>query len=154
MSGTPITQDGYEKLSAELERLGAQRASLVDRIGQAVAHGGALTGNGDYPDALHEQERLERRIALLEGRLHGAEVVEPMADGEVDIGERVSVLDLTTGETSDYRIVGFGEADPANGHVSHESPIGAALLGCRVGDVVEVDVPTGIVRLEVVEVDG
>lgn len=154
MNGIPITASGYEKLQAELERLRSERESVVDRIGHALGHGGAAAENGDYLDARHEQELLERRIALLEQRLGSAEVVAPVPDGEVDVGERVSVLDLTTGEAADYRIVGSGEADPSVGEVSHESPVGAALLGRRVGDVVEIAVPAGTVRLEVVEVDG
>jgi transcription elongation factor GreA len=64
------------------------------------------------------------------------------------------VLDLESGETSDYRVVGTGESDPTAGEISHESPIGAALLGRRVGDVVEADAPGGRRRLEVVELDG
>jgi transcription elongation factor GreA len=70
------------------------------------------------------------------------------------VGERVTVLDLETGETSDYRIVGTGESDPSAAEVSHESPIGAALLGRRVGDVVEAATPAGLRRFEIVELDG
>lgn len=154
MDATPMTASGYEKLEAELDRLRSERDGAVDRLTQALALGGASPENGDYLDARHEQELLDRRIALLEGRLRASEVVEPVTDGEVDVGERVSVLDLNNGDVADYRIVGAGEGDPAAGEISYESPIGAALLGRRVGDVVEVAVPTGVVRLEVVEVDG
>jgi transcription elongation factor GreA len=154
LSDVFLTRDGLEKLTAELQQLHGERKELSDRVGHALAAGGAFPENGDYLDARHAQEILERRIALLERRLHGAQVVDAAVDGEVDIGERVSVLDLTTAETLDYRIVGSGEGDPLLGMVAHDSPVGSALLGTRVGDVVEVDAPGGSVRLEVVEIDG
>ncbi|HEU5362243.1 MAG TPA: GreA/GreB family elongation factor, partial [Gaiellaceae bacterium] len=97
---------------------------------------------------------LDRRIVLLEERLFGAEIADPPRDGEVDLGERVTVLDLESGATGDYRVVGTGESDPTIGEVSRDSPIGAALLGRRVGDVVEAEAPGGRRRLEIVELDG
>jgi transcription elongation factor GreA len=84
----------------------------------------------------------------------GAEVVEPCVDGEVDLGERVTVIDLESGDTGDYWVVGSGESNPEAGEISYESPIGAALLGRRVGDVVVAAVPGGPRRLEIVELDG
>jgi transcription elongation factor GreA len=80
--------------------------------------------------------------------------VDPEENGALEIGERVAVRDLATQEVSRYRIVGTGEADPWNGNLSHESPIGAALLGGCAGDVVEIDIPSGTLRLQVVDVDG
>ena len=93
-----------------------------------------------------------RRSPLLEERRRRAIVVEPEADGEVDIGERVSVRELRSGALIDFRVVGIGEADPDVGDVSHESPIGSALLGRRAGEIVEVPVPNGAIRLEVLRV--
>jgi transcription elongation factor GreA len=78
----------------------------------------------------------------------------PARDGEVEIGERVTVLDLSTGTAIDYRVVGPGRRDPAAEGVSPQSPLGSALLGRHVGDVVEVALHGGTVRLEVVEIDG
>jgi transcription elongation factor GreA len=75
-------------------------------------------------------------------------------DGEVEIGERVTVLDLMGGTAIDYRVVGPRQGDPAAGEVSPQSPLGSALLGRHVGDVVEVTLPGGTLRLEVVEIDG
>jgi transcription elongation factor GreA len=149
-----VTAAGLEKLREELGQLRAERERLGQRIRSALVHGGVAPENGDYLDAARERELLEHRIARLEHRMWAAEIVEPARDGEIEIGERVTVLDLTTGDTTDYRIVGSGEGDPEAGEISHESPVGSALLGRRVGDVVEVEVPSGTVRLEVVEVDG
>jgi len=75
-------------------------------------------------------------------------------DGEVEIGERVTVLDLMGGTAIDYRVVGPGQGESAAGEVSPQSPLGSALLGRHVGDIVEVALPSGVLRLEVVEIDG
>jgi transcription elongation factor GreA len=149
-----VTREGLDRLNAELGRLRAERHSLAERITRALEHGGAFPENGEYNAVRHEQELLDRRIAVLERRLHAAELVEPETDGEVDIGEVVRVRDLTSKEMIEYRIVGTGEGDPAAGDVSHESPVGAALLGRRVGQTVDVAVPDGVVRLQVVHVHG
>ena len=151
---TLLTAEGFETLIAERARLRGERERLVVRMRSALEFGGAFPENGEYLDARHELELLDGRLRLLEDRLAAAEVVDPLLDGEVDLGERVTVLDLESGETLDLRIVGAGESDPPVGEVSYESPIGAALLGRRVGDVVEVDAPGGRRRLEIVEVDG
>lgn len=154
MIDTVLTAKGFEKLNAEYVRLHAEREAVVERLRSALEFGGAFPENGEYLDARHELDLLDRRLALVEWRLAGAEVSDPLPDGEVDLGERVTVLDLESGETSDYRVVGTGESDPTAGEISHESPIGAALLGRRVGDVVEAEAPGGRRRLEVVELDG
>ena len=104
----------------------------------------------DAPDAL---ARLDRQIAMLEDRLGSATVVQPNpADGELEVGERARVRDLETGELVEYRLVGAGEADPAAGSISDVSPVGSALFGRRVGDVIEVEVPGGLLRLEILEI--
>jgi transcription elongation factor GreA len=151
---TVLTARGFEKLNAEHARLSGEREVVVDRLRSALEFGGAFPENGEYLDARHELELLDRRLMLLEERLVGAEIIPTRPDGEVDLGERVTVLDLETGETFDYRVVGWGETDPRVGEISRDAPIGAALLGRRVGDVVEADAPGGRRRLEVVELDG
>jgi transcription elongation factor GreA len=142
-----------EKLHGEYIRLRAAREDFVARMRSALEFGGAFPENGEYLHARHELDLLDRRLALVERRLVGAEIVEARRNGEVDLGERVTVLDLENGETGEYRIVGSGESDPQAGEISYQSPIGAALLGRRVGDVVVADVPGGQRRLEIVEVD-
>ncbi len=150
MSEILITRDGLEALSAQLEVLLAQREQLVRRLREALDQGGAAPENGDYLDARHEQEQLERRLAQVSERLENARLVEPEVDGAVGIGEHVRVRDLGSDTIVEYRIVGTGEADPALGHISHRSPVGSALVGRRTGDVVDVEVPAGRLRLEVV----
>lgn len=81
-------------------------------------------------------------------------MTESARDGEIEVGERVTVLDLATAAAIDYRIVDSGEDEQAAGEIAHDSPVGSALLGRRIGDVVEVETTGGAVRLEVVEVDG
>ncbi|HEU5370990.1 MAG TPA: hypothetical protein VFU51_01235, partial [Gaiellaceae bacterium] len=100
---TVLTASGFEKLSAEHARLRAERETIVERLRSALEFGGAFPENGDYLDARHELELLDRRIVLLEERLFGAEIADPPRDGEVDLGERVTVLDLESGATGDYR---------------------------------------------------
>lgn len=154
MTETLVTARGFERLNGEHARLQIERERIVERLRSALEFGGAFPENGDYLDARHELDLLDRRVAVLEGRLVAAEIVEARPDGEVDLGERVTVLDLESGETGDYRVVGSGESDPESGEISYESPIGAALLGRRVGDIVVVDAPGGRKRLEIVELDG
>ncbi|HZQ65089.1 MAG TPA: GreA/GreB family elongation factor [Gaiellaceae bacterium] len=154
MAEVLVTAHGLERLTRELEELHRERDRLAERMTQALAQGGAKGENGDFLDARHDAALLERRIALLESRFAAAEVVEPVVDGEVDVGERVTVRDLSTGATTKYVIVGSGEANASEGAISHESPIGSALVGRRVGDVVEAETPSGTVRLELLAVEG
>jgi len=149
-----LTAKGFERLNAEHARLRGGRDVMVGRLRSALEFGGAFPENGEYLDAQRDLELLERRLVLLEQRLVGAEVVDPRPDGEVELGERVTMLELESGQTIDYRVVGAGESDPTVGEISRDAPIGAALLGRRVGDVVEADAPGGRRRLEVVELDG
>jgi transcription elongation factor GreA len=151
---TMLTAEGFAKLNREYERLSAERERLVERMRLALDFGGAFPENGEYVDAQQELQLLDRRLRLLDERLLAVQIVDPLPDGEVDLGERVTVLDLESGEAADYRVVGVGESDPVVGEVSYESPIGAALLGHRVGDVVEAAAPGGPRRLEIVELDG
>jgi transcription elongation GreA/GreB family factor len=149
-----LTPGGFDRLNREYAQMCVVRARLVERVRAALESGGAIPENGEYLDARHELQLLERRMRLVEERLLAADVVDPLPDGEVDVGERVTVLDLESGAAIDYRVVGAGESDPAAGAISYLSPIGAALLGRRVGDVVEADAPSGRRQLEIVELDG
>lgn len=154
MTETLLTPAGFERLNREYASMCVERARLVARIRAALESGGAIPENGEYLDAKHELQLLERRMRLLEERLLGADVVDPLPDGELEVGERVTLLDLENGETLDYHVVGAGESDPAAGAISYLSPIGAALLGRHVGDVVEAEAPGGRRQLEIVELDG
>jgi transcription elongation factor GreA len=154
MSAILITQEGVRKMQAELARFETLRDSVMERMRRAWEHGGISPENRDYADVLQERDLLDRQIHVLRRRLDLGELVEAEQDGEADVGERVALRNTLTGDVSEYRIVGTGEGDPANGDISHESPVGSALLGRRAGDIVDVAVPSGVLRLEVVNVFG
>ena len=154
MSTILLTQEGVRKMQAELARLEALRDGVIERMRRAWEHGGISPENRDYADVLQERDVLDQQIYVVRRRLDLGELAEAENDGEVDIGERVALRNTLTGDVREYRIVGTGEGDPANGDISHESPVGSALLGRRVGDVVDVAVPRGFLRLEVLNVFG
>ena len=152
MEASLITPTGLRKLTSELESLRAKREALLGSPGRTQRED-ASDFSAQLPDA-DELVRLERQIELLEDRLASVNVVHPdPADGQLDVGELARVRDLDTGEMVEYRIVGAGEADPAAGRISYASPVGSALLGRRVGEVIEVVVPSGVLRLEVLSVE-
>ena len=147
-----VTPAGLEKLTAELAALRSKRGALLEGI-KAGTEGAGELGVAAHLDPPDELARLDRQIALLEDRLGSATVVQPdPADGELGVGESARVRDLDSGELVEYRLVGAGEADPAAGSISYVSPVGSALLGRQVGDVIEVEVPGGLLRLEILEI--
>ena len=142
---TPITQDGLDKLQAEIEHLSTvKRREVAERIKDAREFGD-ITENSEYDDAKNEQALLESRIAQLEERSRRSVVIDASkVDTEkVQVGNRVHVKDQKSGESRKFQIVGPAEADPAEQKLSNESPIGKALLGHKRGEVVAVDVPRG-----------
>ena len=147
-----VTPAGLEKLIAELAALRSKREALLEGI-KAGAEGAGVLGPAAAHLAPDELARLDRQIAMLEDRLGSATVVQPdPADGELGVGEGARVRDLDSGELVEYRLVGAGEADPAAGSISYVSPVGSALFGGRAGDVIEVEVPGGLLRLEILEI--
>jgi transcription elongation factor GreA len=154
MSEVFVTRNGLERLTLELVQLRRDRQDLVARIRDALEYGGAGAENGEWLLVREEQEQLDARIADLEERRRLAVIVEPEDDGEVDIGERVLVRDLRSGALREFRVVGTGEDDPDAGAISHEAPMGAALLGRRTGEIVTMAAPAGELRFQVVRVDG
>ena len=140
-----ITKEGLDKLKSEIEHLSTtKRREVAVRIKEAREFGD-ISENSEYDDAKNEQALLEQRIAQLEERLRRANVVdESSVDTDVvSVGVRVSVKDQKSGDSRKFQIVGPTEANPAEEKLSHESPIGKALLGHKRGDVVTVDVPRG-----------
>jgi transcription elongation factor GreA len=155
MNDTVITKDGLRRLSAELERLKTDgRRSVAERLEHAAATDANRAENVDYLDARTEQALLEHRIARLEERLRLAQLVEPrLGNGRVDIGERVRLRDLASGESFEFELVGPFEADPSDGRVSVASPVGRAIVGLRRGEVAEVDAPRGKRQVKVLAVE-
>ena len=140
-----ITQEGLDKLKSEIEHLSTiKRREVAERIKDAREFGD-ISENSEYDDAKNEQALLEQRIAQLEERLRRASVVDQKAvdTDSVGVGVIVHVKDQKSGDSRKFQIVGPTEANPAEQKLSHESPIGKALMGRKRGDVVTVDVPRG-----------
>lgn len=152
---TYITKEGLQKIKEELEYLKTEkRAEISDRLEVAISHGD-LSENADYDYAKQEQAFVEGRIKDLEDSLRRAEVINH--DGRNDkvrIGSTVTVVEEGfEDEAETYYIVGAHEADPSNGRISNESPIGQALLGAKKGQKVTVNVPAGEIQLKVTSIE-
>ncbi len=149
-----LTAEGAARLKAELEQLrGPARDEMAQRLRSAIQMGD-LSENADYHKAKEDQGFLEGRIQNLEYLLKNAIIVEDedSPKDRVDVGARVTVQE--SGETPEtYYLVGIVEADPRNGRISHESPIGKALLGHRVGDEVIVETPGGNIQLKILKIE-
>ena len=139
-----ITREGLEQLKSELEELeGEGRRAIAQRINVARSHGD-LSENAEYHAAKEDQAHLETKIARLTERLRNAEVVEAESDATVvTFGATVNVVDVTSGRSMTYTIVGPTEADLKAGKLSAESPVAKALIGAAPGDVVAVATPGG-----------
>lgn len=135
-----LTQDGIDELKAELDKLIAARADVADAI-KTAREFGDLSENAEYQSARQEQEKNEARVSELEHILANVELItSPKKGGKVQLGANVK-LTGKDGKEKEFKIVGTVEADPLNGKISDESPIGQALLGKKVGDEVEIKTP-------------
>lgn len=147
-----LTAKGAAKLRKELEALkGPGRAEIAGRLRKAVRHGD-LSENADYTSAKEQQAFLEGRILELETLLQKATIVErPRSSGQVEIGSTVVVSEDGQNKST-FLIVGAKEASPREGRISHESPIGKALMGKKVGETAQAETPGGRIRLKILEV--
>ena len=149
-----LTEEGYKKMEAELEKLKTEtRSEIAERIKVALGFGD-LSENSEYDEAKNAQAANEDKIAELEAKLRFAKIID---DSEIDtkkvqIGNTVKVLDMEFDEEVEYTIVGSAEADPYEGKISNESPVGKALLGRTIGDIVDVQVPDGVAKFEILEI--
>ena len=151
---TVLTVDGLKRLEEELQELKVvRRKDVAGKIKEARAQGD-LSENAEYDAAKEEQAEIEARIALLEKMLRNAEVIdEEELDGDtVGVGSTVKVFDIEFDEEVEYTIVGSTEADPVNGLISNESPLGIALLGRKAGDTVTVDAPQGHLKYKILAI--
>lgn len=149
-----LTQEGFDKLEEELELLKTtRRKEVAERLKVAISFGD-LSENAEYDEAKKEQAALEERIIKLENMVRKAVIIdESSVDLDViTIGSIVRIYDEDFDEKVEYSIVGSAEADPYNGKISNESPVGKSLLGSKIGDVVEVNVPDGIIKLKVLDI--
>lgn len=149
-----ITEDGLAKLKQELETLKTTgRADIAEKI--KVARGyGDLSENSEYDEAKNEQAKIEARIVELESMLKNVEIIEDVrgSANTVVIGVKVKALDMEFDEECEYRVVGSTEANPLEGKISDESPLGKALLGKTVGDEVIVEAPAGELKFKILEI--
>ncbi|MEW6717107.1 MAG: transcription elongation factor GreA [Chloroflexota bacterium] len=149
-----LTADGARQLRKELQDLtGPKRKELADRLRVAIQQGD-LTENADYITTKEEQGFLEGRIQEIEYLLRNAVIVEQPTEkqDEVSLGVRVTIqIDDSPAET--YQLVGIKEANPKNGCISYESPIGKALIGKREGDQFLVETPGGEINIKILEID-
>ena len=147
-----LTDDGLKKLEEELENLKTVgRADIAEKI--KVARGyGDLSENSEYDEAKNEQAKIEARIVEIEEMLKNVEIIEDVKGKAktVMVGVKVKVLDEEFGDECEYRVVGSTEADPRDGKISDESPVGRALMGKKIGDEVIVEAPGGEFKLKVV----
>ena len=151
-----LTPEGLEKLQEELETLRTtRRREVAERIKEAREFGD-IAENSEYDDAKNEQAMLESRIAQLEERVRGAQVIDKsdIPTDKVEVGTLVHVKDEKTGKSVKYTIVGSAEANPGENRLSNESPVGRALIGHKRGEIVSVQVPRGPARkLKITKID-
>ena len=149
-----LTQEGYNKIEEEVEYLKTvKRKEVAERIKVAISFGD-LSENAEYDEAKNEQAQVEERIMKLENMIRKAVIIdESQIDvNVVTIGSIVKVNDVEFDEEVEYTIVGSAEADPYDGKISNESPVGKALLGRTVGDEVDVQVPDGTAKFKILEI--
>ena len=150
-----LTYEGLQKLEQELENLKTvRRREVAERIKQALSFGD-LSENSEYDEAKNEQAYVEGRIVQLENMLKNAKVIDEdeVKTDAVSIGAKVMVFDLEFDEEVEYHIVGSTEADPSKYKISYESPVGKALIGKKMGTMVEVEVPDGVIKFKILEIN-
>ena len=149
-----LTQEGYDNLEKELEYLQTEkRAEIAERIKIALGFGD-LSENSEYDEAKNAQAANETKIAELENKLRYAKIID---ESEIDtktvqVGNTVKVLDMEFNEEESYTIVGSTEVDLAQNKISNESPIGAALMGAKKGQVVEAQAPVGVIKYKIISI--
>ena len=147
-----LTPEGEAKLKAELAELtGSRREELAQRLRSAIQMGD-LSENADYHKAKEDQAFLEGRIQEIEAILRMATIVEKQKSDVVMVGSRVTVQEEGS-DPETFSMVGAKEADPRNGKISNESPIGSALMGRKAGETVEAQTPGGSIKFKIIKVE-
>lgn len=149
-----LTKEGLKKLEDELQDLKVvRRKDVAAKIKEARGQGD-LSENAEYDAAKEEQAEIEARIIVIEKMLRNVHVIEEdnINAGTVSLGSKVKVFDESFDEEEIYTIVGSAEADPFNGKISNESPIGAGLIGHDVGDIVDINTPNGVSKIKILEI--
>lgn len=149
-----LTAEGLKKMTDELDYLkNTKRVEVKEQIAIARSFGD-LSENSEYDEAKNEQAKVESRISELENILKNVVVIsdDELSSGIINVGMNVKVYDEQFDEEVTYSIVGSNEVDPFNNLISDQSPIGNALIGKKVGDEAEVEAPSGIIKLKILEV--
>lgn len=149
-----LTYEGLKKLEEELEDLKiVKRKEVAEKIKEARGQGD-LSENAEYDAAKEEQAEIETRIVTIEKMLRNAEVIdeEEVRSDIIGVGSRIKLLDIEFNEEVIYSIVGSAEADPLQGKISNESPVGQGLLGHGIGETVTIEAPSGAVAFKVLEI--
>jgi transcription elongation factor GreA len=146
-----LTKSGVDELKTELDQLIAQRTTIAERLKVAREYGD-LNENAEYGAARQEQERNEQRISEIEYILHNVELIKtPRTDGKIRLGSLVNLKGIR-GNNQIFQVVGTVEADPLNGKISDESPIGKALLGKTEGDKVKITTPSDTATYTIISI--
>lgn len=150
-----LTREGYDKLSEELNFLKTKKRREVASQLEVARSLGDLRENAEYETAKEAKHQLEIRIAQLERKLGNAKIVDPrdLPEGKAFLGSRLELKNLTTGDQFTYMLVAQDEADFAKGKISVTSPIGKGLLGKELNAVVEIQIPAGKIKLQVLKID-
>ena len=151
-----VTREGLQKMKEELEfKETTEKMRIAEQLKVAISYGD-LSENAEYDAAKNDQAALEQRINELKAMIENAVVVDEskINTDEVNFGTRVTIVDLDDEDEEEevYTIVGTSESDPVNGKLSNESPVGAALIGAHVGEIVTAVTPGGARRLKVVDI--
>lgn len=151
----PITEEGLKALQEEYEYLRTVgRAEVAQRIGDAKSDGD-ISENAGYDEAKNQQAFLEGRIIELEQKIKNAVVIKnhDIPEGHVALGRSVTIREVGYPEVETYLLVGSAEANPTNGRISNESPMGRSLMNKQIGDHISVETPGGTLEFEIVAVD-
>lgn len=148
-----MTAAGKAELEQELDNLKtAGRIDIAEKLKVARSYGD-LSENSEYDEAKSEQAKIEARISELEYQLEHAVILDSADKDVVSMGSKVTVIRLSDKAECTYEIVGFAQSNPSEGKISDESPVGLALVGARMGDVVSVEAPIGVLEYEIKSID-
>lgn len=150
MKETYLTKEGYKELQDKLQELKTVRRREIAEAIHTAKEQGDLSENAEYVNAKEEQRRIEAQIAEMEAAIKHAMIIDKTDNKEISVGNTVR-LDCQGGERR-YRIVGSNEANPIDGKISNESPMGQALMGKKKGETVSIPTPSGKIECTIIEI--
>ena len=149
-----LTPEGLQQLEEELDQLkGTKRREVAERIKHALSFGD-ISENSEYDEAKNEQAQVETRIAQIEDMLRHSRIIDEdeISTDKVNVGSTVKLYDYEFDEEVEFKIVGSTEANPSKNKISNESPVGSALIGKRVNDIIQALTPGGIVKFKILNI--